>query len=590
MKNAKKLLALLTAAVLTLALCVPTFAVNGETPTPVEQYTISVPSGDSHSYEVYQIFTGDLSDGKLSNVVWGTNGNGTVGAAVPEATLEALAAVAGNSYDNKAKLAVIETYANLLNPVATVTASAPYTAVPGYYLIKDVDSQIVNPDVFSTYIVEVVEDTPIARKADIPTVTKVADGKKVVDKAVGDTVTYTITATLPANLNDFNTYYLKFTDTLSKGLDLDAESINVTVAGTDFTKYFYKDATTDATSGETSLIVSIADILDLSDVLVGETGSETAFGPIPAASTVVLTYDAVVNTDAVIDGANENEVDISYSNNPNKSGTPDTDDNPPEEDPDEEPDPDGDTTTGVSAKSEADVYTTKLIINKVDDQGQPLAGAEFELTGTALNITKVVGTEFQPSGYVAKTGETILTGTYYLLTDGTYTTTAPSTEDGANNSKYASITDTYVCVSFERWVNEGDTAEPVKGFVDASGVLSFTGLKAGTYTLTETTVPAGYNAIDPITIEVAFDEENEEFYITALMETMEATDPEDDTKTIIVNDTSTYTMTYQVVNKSGVILPETGGIGTTVFYVLGSILLLGAAVMLITKKRMGARG
>ena len=47
-------------------------------------------------------------------------------------------------------------------------------------------------------------------------------------------------------------------------------------------------------------------------------------------------------------------------------------------------------------------------------------------------------------------------------------------------------------------------------------------------------------------------------------------------------------VTAKVENKSGSELPETGGMGTTIFYVLGSILVLGAAVLLITKKRMNA--
>mgnify|MGYP000145259002 FL=1 len=47
------------------------------------------------------------------------------------------------------------------------------------------------------------------------------------------------------------------------------------------------------------------------------------------------------------------------------------------------------------------------------------------------------------------------------------------------------------------------------------------------------------------------------------------------------------TLSANVVNKSGSTLPETGGIGTTIFYVLGSLLVVGAGVVLITRKRMG---
>ena len=58
--------------------------------------------------------------------------------------------------------------------------------------------------------------------------------------------------------------------------------------------------------------------------------------------------------------------------------------------------------------------------------------------------------------------------------------------------------------------------------------------------------------------------------------------------------TANYTMTQtalttKVNNQSGSELPSTGGMGTTIFYVAGSILLIGAAVLLITKKRMGKK-
>ena len=53
-------------------------------------------------------------------------------------------------------------------------------------------------------------------------------------------------------------------------------------------------------------------------------------------------------------------------------------------------------------------------------------------------------------------------------------------------------------------------------------------------------------------------------------------------------DLTAGSITTTVVNKSGSELPSTGGIGTTIFYVLGGVLVIGAAVLLITKKRMGA--
>ncbi len=109
------------------------------------------------------------------------------------------------------------------------------------------------------------------------------------------------------------------------------------------------------------------------------------------------------------------------------------------------------------------------------------------------------------------------------------------------------------------WVEDIANATELKTTDAENGnILTFTGLANGTYTLVEKTVPDGYTKTDDTTFTVA-----EHDYTTANLE-----------------------QAATVVNNAGSLLPETGGIGTTIFYVVGSLLLLGAAVLLITKKRM----
>lgn len=96
------------------------------------------------------------------------------------------------------------------------------------------------------------------------------------------------------------------------------------------------------------------------------------------------------------------------------------------------------------------------------------------------------------------------------------------------------------------------------------GNIAFKGLNAGTYYLEEIEAPRGYNKLaNPIKVEIA-----------------------DETGAITVDGTSIGDTTVKVENKAGTVLPGTGGIGTTIFYLIGGGLMVAAAVLLIAKKRM----
>ena len=113
--------------------------------------------------------------------------------------------------------------------------------------------------------------------------------------------------------------------------------------------------------------------------------------------------------------------------------------------------------------------------------------------------------------------------------------------------------------------------------------FTWTGLEAGKYILVETTVPAGYNKAANIEFTITCTEPG-----TVAAATDEAAWASDNAA-IVLNDEKAGTFKGEVENKTGSLLPETGGIGTTIFYIVGLALMLGAAILLITKKRMTAK-
>ena len=130
--------------------------------------------------------------------------------------------------------------------------------------------------------------------------------------------------------------------------------------------------------------------------------------------------------------------------------------------------------------------------------------------------------------------------------------------DGGEATKlYYKWNDTDVSNKKVEWVTTQAEATTVE--TDKKGAASFNGLADGTYYLVETKAPAGYNQL---------------------------TEAKDVTVTGSITDATRLSVTAEVANNTGTLLPSTGGMGTTVFYVLGAVLVVGAGVLLVTKKRM----
>ena len=110
------------------------------------------------------------------------------------------------------------------------------------------------------------------------------------------------------------------------------------------------------------------------------------------------------------------------------------------------------------------------------------------------------------------------------------------------------------------WVsNQSDATEVT---TDDNGAAEFIGLKDGTYYLVETEAPAGYNKLtDAVSVTI-------------------------NGASAVAADLSSLTVTQKIANQTGSTLPETGGMGTRMFYLVGAVLVAGAGVLLITRRRM----
>lgn len=197
----------------------------------------------------------------------------------------------------------------------------------------------------------------------------------------------------------------------------------------------------------------------------------------------------------------------------------------------------GDNNTGNTPEDKVIVFTYELDTTKVDgqDNTKKLEGAQFKLH-SADNKWAIVNGDGKVTGWA-------------------------DTEEGGSTLTSA-----------------------------ADGLFKVIGLDDGTYYLKETKAPAGYNLLSSeITVVITATTTNGQTWtdgqarsaLTNLAVTADVTAGTGDTSTGIAGIT--------VANNKGSTLPETGGIGTTIFYVIGSILVLGAAILLITKKRMNAR-
>lgn len=585
MKRIKKLAALMMAAIMALAMSITAFATAPTDKTPVGNttagngnFTITInDTTKGYTYQAYQIFSGDLSkaeDGSktLSNIVWGSGvDENKIKIEFPDMTATQVAeTLTGKGFDSDeakefaAKIGKCLSDTSIASQPVEETEGAitGYKISPlraGYYLV--LNSQVPNVDGdFTRYMMEVVGDVNATPKRgtlehDKSIKVKKPEGQegvdyvKVNDAPIGGIVEYSIPVTLPQNFADYKEYYLEFSDTLTKGLTFNEDSVKVMAGNVDVTKYFYKEAT-EITEGKfvggTAITVSISDLKGLNkydDIVIN------------ASTKIELTYSATLNVDAVIGiEGNPNYVKIIHSNDPNHSGDGTT---TPPENPDK---PKPVHPTGETPDKEVVTYVTELTIKKTDEAGKFLPGVEFTLTGEGVNIVLVTEETFTEAA----------DGKYWKLKDGTYTTTAPTVADDEtdNTADYDDVNKKYEKTTSVVAKGKDQTETDVVGKVQEDGTVTFRGLGAGKYTLTETKTLPGFNTIEPIEFEIIF------------------TGREFTSSNDVIEIAANNTLETHIVNKSGSLLPSTGGIGTTIFYIVGAVLVIGAGIILVTKKRM----
>lgn len=636
MKRIKRLASLMLALVMAMAMTVTAFAADND----VHKITVTQNTADKteHTYDAYQIFAGDLAeaDGQkvLSNIIWGSgvNGDALLAALKAEAAFNVVGEDKTNAFaecTTAAQVAEVlggdtfkssdvssstltDAFAriaenNLTNTVAgtaTGTGNVEITVTgSGYYLVKDRDGSVNTANgAYTRFMLEVVGDATATVKSEVPGGDKKVyiDGTTTGDAnnaSIGSHVSYEITSKVPNHVG-YNYYYFIMNDTLSEGLTFDgAGSVAVKVGdtvlaqGTDY--YVYTENVAPKTFR-----------LAFADIMKYTVGAD-----------IVVTYSATVNDKAVVGTTgNPNTWTLQYSNNPDDTfdGDRPDDENRPGLPADEENE-----ALGETPEEKTLTYVTELDITKYANsvaEDHLLAGAEFTLTGVSKQVVLNTVEYYEASE----------NGTYYLLLDGTYTQTAPTgteyveigvgtdetttgyIKDASGNYVVPADTKDYVGATLYKLVKgTADTYADVNTkyekktatettYVDADvsiemttgadGKISFKDLGAGTYTLTETVTPAGFNTLDPIEITITF------------TPPASVADGTEECTWVMTSDSDEVEFTENngvfatnIINNSGSLLPSTGGIGTTIFYVVGGILVAAAGILLVTKKRMSAR-
>lgn len=520
---------------------------------------------EGFTYTAYQIFSGDVyveatgtDRPTLSNIDWGADVDGDAviavlkDLAIPErngakpfenvATAADVVAVLEAEADDNA---VVQAFAEAISTTGTGTGftynNGKYTAsnlAPGYYMVVDTTSDEVlggtaDPDTIqsrSRNILMVVGHTVATPKSSVIPIPdkEVGDGTTGEDPiyTVGSEIPYTLSATLPDAVGAADTYKLVFRDALSAGLDYVKNDVVVIVKNGEEEVTLDAADYTVAYSGDSDREMTITFVDETSDI-------KKLPATIVSGTVIMVKYKARLNENAVT-GTDPitNKLILDY----NHTGK--------------------DEQEGHTPEINVPVFSFNLVVNKK----QPGATADADPVDLA-------GADF----------------------------TLEKWDAVANNGAGA-------------WVSAGTKSD----VTDETVQFTFGGLDEGWYRLTESKTPAGFNTIEPVGFKIEAEIENpgtKDAVLTSVTATpielnsdgdivFENGEPKvltgskvtfSDAKDVTTGTDVTVTVkqfSTDILNQSGSLLPSTGGIGTTIFYVVGGILVLGAGLLLVTKRRM----
>lgn len=529
MKKIRKIMVLVIASIMVLALAAPAMAAptitkNPEDLTGPASITVTLPTVENgatanNTYKIYKVFDAvttngadagisySLVDGKTAPPAAGTlskfdvDSAGNVlyytrATADDEWTLNNSATALTDSDITNIKAYVTE--AMLAATVTTTAADTSFTVedLPyGYYYITTTTGTVVT--VNSTK-----PNANVADKNEVPPVTKVisdtdkgsydADGKKALAE-VGSDVTYTATITKKKGAENY-----VFHDTMDTTLSYN----------NDVKVYSNAECTEEVATTNYDKTVAAGDTLTVSF-------DNTYIAGLADDAVLYIRYTAKITSAALQDNPAKNTAKLSYGHTPGSNSTP---------------------------VVQTETYNAEISVLKKNGKGTDATTDDTPLSGAGFKLYKL-GTKEVPceEGDAEYNADPTQNGKKIV----------PDTE----NKLYYHL-DTTVTPNVVSWGTKDAGDQHVS---DAEGkVPAFTGLPDGTYYLEETQVPSGFNAAADTEVTIAAHN------YTAANLKQEAT----------------------VINNQGSVLPSTGGIGTTIFYVLGAVLVIGAGVLLVTRRRM----